>query len=579
LATPKSVIVDVLRDMAVLIELSGGNPFRARSFANAARTLESYRGDFAALVASNGLTSIKGIGDSLSAKILELWQTGAMSELEELRKQIPPGLFDMLRIPGLGPKRIHTIHTELGVATIGELEYACQENRLALLAGFGAKLQTNILEGIRTVRLYSARVLYPKALRDAVHLKSVLSAMSEVVRCEVAGSLRRRRETIKDIDLVVTARASDASLIMHHFVQNERVAEIIAHGERKSSIRLDSGIQADLRVVEPGQFAAALMYFTGSKEHNIEVRGRAQQLGYKLNEYGLFPADDPEAPVSCANEDEIYAALGLSYIPPELREGRGEVEASAQHQLPVLLRREDVRGTFHVHTQYSDGEGTIADIARMAEQLGFEYVGIADHSQSAAYAGGLKPERLLEQIDEIDRHNAAQRGPRILKGIESDIRQDGTLDYDDDLLAKLDFVIASIHSSLKMDRETMTRRLMTAMSHPAMTALGHPTGRLLLGREPYEADFQQVYAEAIRRGIAIELNAHPMRLDIDWREIRAATECGAKIMINPDAHAPADMSDVDFGVGIARKGWLTPTQTVNALPLEAISQFLKGKKI
>ncbi|MBN1586222.1 MAG: DNA polymerase/3'-5' exonuclease PolX, partial [Candidatus Omnitrophica bacterium] len=518
----KKEIIAVLEEMAVFLELLGANPFKVRAFANGARVLEGMGGDIAPYIEEGGLSQIKGIGPGLIRVITELWETGASSDYEELRSEVPEGLLEMLRIQGLGPKRVKAIHEKLGVDTLAELEYACNENRLSALEGFGAKTQANVLKGIDQLKRYRNQHLYSSAIQEAEAFLEELQLLKGVKRASIAGSLRRRKEVIKDIDLL--AAAADSKPVMEWFVKHPSVVDLIAHGETKSSVRLKSGIQCDLRVVSDKEFPYALHHFTGSKEHNVAMRGRAQGLGYKMNEYGLFQGGKL---VSCKSEEEIFAKLGMDWLPPELREDRGEITAAEQKRLPRILDWEDLRGAFHVHTDASDGAAPLKKMTDSARKLGWAYVGISDHSQTANYAHGLDPKRVKEQQAEIDALNQRYKGAfRVFKGIESDILPDGSLDYSDKVLASFDFVIGSIHSNFKMTARQQTARLVKAMKNKHLTMLGHLTGRLLLGRDGYEFDLEEILRVAADLGVAIEINANPHRLDLDWRNCRRAKDLG-----------------------------------------------------
>jgi len=569
-------IAQVLNEIAALLELKGENPYRCLAYSNAARIIEGLKEDPLKLVEEGRLGTVKGIGKTLDEKITELVTTGRMKFHEELKRSFPEGLLEMLRIPGMGAKKVRAVYEKLGVATLGELEYACNENRLVDLPGFGAKTQEKILKGIEGLKKYRTRFLLSDALQEAVAIEEALAAHKKVGRCSVAGSIRRRKETVKDGDIVATA--SDADAVMDAFTSLPQVAEIIAKGETKSSVRLHSGITVDLRVVSEREYPYALHHFTGSAEHNTAMRSRARRMKLKMNEYGLFRG---EKLVRCGDEEEIFEALGLAYIPPELREDQGEIEAAERGELPVLVEESDIKGVIHVHSEYSDGTSSIEELAEACAAMGYSYLGICDHSRSAGYAGGLDEDEVLRQHEEIDalnekfRSDPRMKGFRVLKGIESDILPDGSLDYEERILERFDFVIASVHSKFNMTEAEMTRRIIEAMENPHLSILGHPTGRLLLAREGYPVDMRAVIEAAASLGVAIELNANPHRLDIDWRECRYAKELGVKISINPDAHHAGSISDIRFGVGTARKGWLEARDVVNALPADGFLAALR----
>ncbi|HCU23605.1 MAG TPA: DNA polymerase/3'-5' exonuclease PolX [Deltaproteobacteria bacterium] len=568
----KREIIAALEEMGELLEIEGENPFRCRAYLNAARLLEGLPKSPAELLASGALAEMKGIGSGLLEKITEMISKGKSSFLNELRRKISPGLLELLRIPGLGPKKAKILHDKLNLNNLAELEYACTENRLIGLKGFGEKSQENILKGIELLKKSSGRFLFDAAWTGARELLSFLKKDKNVRRAEIAGSLRRCKETIGDIDLLV-GMAEGSEALMKKFVQVPQAETVLAQGPTKSSIRLKSGIQVDLRVVTETEFPAALLYFTGNKEHNTELRGLAKDKGLKLNEYGLFRG---EKALPCKEEADIYKALGLHYIPPEAREGEGEIAYAAKHPFPRLVEWEDLRGVFHVHSEWSDGKASILEMGREAERLGYTYMGLSDHSQTAAYAGGLKPADLQAQRKEIDDANQKLKKLKIIQGIESDILADGSLDYPAKVLDRLDFVIASVHQRFKMEKDAMTQRLVKAVSDPHTKILGHISGRLLLGREAYDFDHDAVFAAAAKHKVAIEINANPHRFDLDWRFLQQAKAAGVKFCINPDAHSINGLSDTRFGIGIARKGWLTREDILNTKSLEEIREYFKS---
>jgi DNA polymerase (family 10) len=571
----KPALLAALKESAVLAELTGANPFHCRAIENAARTLEGIDGQPAEWLATGALNGVKGIGKGIVERVEQWVADGKLEELEELRSKIPPGLPELLGIPSLGPKKIKLLWTEHGIDSLAKLEEAARAGALNDLTGFGEKSVEKILAGIAQRRQYSARHYVDAAADAAASILNRLRPLKAVKTIEVAGSLRRRRETVKDLDFIVTS--TDPEAVMASFVATPGTEKVVNHGPTKSSILLAGGIPVDLRVVEPPQFAAALNYFTGSKEHNTQLRGRAKKMGFKLNEYGLFP-EDSEQPVKLADEAALYKKLGLPYIEPELREGRGEIEAAEAGELPELIADADVRGILHCHTTYSDGRNSVEEMARACIDLGYDYLALCDHSQTAAYAGGLKADDLKRQADEIDAVNARLKNFTILKGVESDILADGALDYPDDVLARLDLVVCSIHSRMTMPRDEMTARICRALEHPAATILAHPTGRLLLRREPYEVDLETVLAAAAAHGVAVEINANPHRLDLDWTWLRRAKEMGCRFAIDPDAHNTGGIADIRHGVGIARKGWLAPGDVLNTLPLPAFKKHLASRK-
>ena len=569
----KKEVAAILEEIATLLDLKGENPFKSRAYSAGARAVESLDEDLHAVIAENRLRDIKGIGEGLAQKISELMHTGHLAYYEELKKEIPESLRDMLRISGLGPKKIKVLHEQLGISTIGELEYACNENRLIDLPGFGEKSQEKVLQGISFLRKYQNQFLYSTALEVAQSILDNLSGLKQVIRISLAGSIRRRKEMVKDIDLVVST--GNSGPVMDFFTNLSTVETIIARGDTKSSIITAAGIQVDLRTVTDKEFPFALHHFTGSKEHNIAMRGRAIEMGMKMNEYGLFKG---EKLVPYKDEEEIFNTLKLDYIPPELREDRGEIEAAEKHCLPRLVEEKNIRGTFHAHTTHSDGTCSLQELITEAQQLGYSYLGITEHSQSVSYARGLKPDQLKELFREIDAINKKLKGFRMFKGTEADILADGSIDYDDTLLALCDFVIASVHSHFTQSQAEITGRIVTALANPFVTMLGHPTGRLLLSRDPYAVDMIKVIDAASREGTVIEINAHPQRLDLDWRMCQYAREKGVKVSINPDAHASAGLRDVAYGVNIARKGWLEPGDVLNTMQLEEVTRYLELRK-
>jgi DNA polymerase (family 10) len=564
----KKGVVAVLEEMAMLMELKGENPFRIRSFVNGARTIEAEEEDLATVTTEGRLRSIKGIGEALAAIITELFATGESTDLNSLRAVFPTSIYELFEIPGLGPKRIKQVYEALGIDSMDKLEAACRADEIKPLKGMGAKTQAKILEGIEFARAHTGSFLFNRAEAQARSLVEYLTSSGLVKALAVTGSLRRRKEVIKDIDLVATTK--DVSALMQHFVDAPDVVQVIGHGETKSSVRFASGISADLRVVEADQFPYTLLHFTGSKEHNVVLRQRAKERGLKLNEYGLF--NDDESLVPCDSEEAIYQALGLPFIPPELREDRGEFTLT---ETPGLLEQHQLKGLIHCHSTYSDGQHTLEDMAEATRELGYEYLLITDHSQSAGYAGGLKPERILQQQQAIARLNTQFRGFRVLSGIESDIRIDGSLDYENDVLASFDLIIASVHNKLDMDEKEATKRVITAIENPHTAILGHPTGRLLLSRKGFPLDMEKVFDACAANKVAVEINASCKRLDVDWRYIRQGRDKGVLFSIGPDAHSIEGLSNVQYGVGIARKGWLGPEHVINCWTAEELLAWRK----
>jgi len=580
----KKEIAEILEEIGALLDLKGENPFRVRAYYNAARTIDGLQEDLSKLVEENRLTQIKGIGKDLAAKITEMVTTNKLQFYEELTASMPAGLMEMLKIPGLGPKRAKLLYEKLGIDTVEKLEAACNAGKVAALDGFGEKSQQKILEGIALVRQFSGRHHYHKALAAAQPIIEALRAHDGVIRCSIAGSLRRCRETIGDIDFLVSTKPKDAPGVIEDFARLPGILSVTAKGKTKASVVLKGGIQADLRVVSDAQYPFALNYFTGSKEHNIALRARALRLkNFSLNEYGFSPAAEKEksakelgSSIKCWDEEDLYKALELDYVPPELREDMGEIEAAEKGDLPKLVELSNLRGTFHCHSIWSDGIESVESIAQAAMDLGLEYLGIADHSKSERQANGLDEKRVRQQAEEIKKLNArfAEQGFRIFFGTECDILSDGSLDFDDKTLALFDYVVAAVHQGFNMDADKMTKRICKALAHPKVTMLAHPTGRLLLEREGYAVNMPAVIEAAAKHHKIIEINAHPYRLDMDWRLWKHAKELGVKCAINPDAHNIDDLQFLAIGVGIARKGWLTKPDVVNCLPLKDVVKIL-----
>lgn len=571
----KNKVIDILREMATLLELDGANSFRVNAYTKAARALESGEVNLAERVEQQTLTDIDGIGKGIAEKIEEYWREGRIAELDELHEKFPDGLVAMTAIPGFGAKKARAVYDELGIATIDDLEKACQEGALAPLKGFGAKTEQKILEGITQLRKHSGRFRLDTARRYSVPILEAIRSHKAVKAAETAGSLRRWRETVKDIDIVCATEKPNE--VMDFFTSMEGVDSIIGKGETKASVRLENGMNADLRCVSPQQYPFALMHFTGSKEHNVRMRQRAIERDLKLNEYGLFPEGSDKS-LQAESEEEIHKKLGLKqWIAPELREDMGEIDAASAGKLPPLIERSDLVGLLHMHTRYSDGTPTLAQYAEWAHDNGITWMGISDHSQAASYAGGLKPDEVRKQWKEIDQINKrfAKKKVRLLKGIEADILADGAIDYEEEVLAGFEFVIASVHSRFNLSEKEQTERVLAAVKNPYTTVLGHMTGRLILQREGYAIDQKAIIAACAEYGVIIEINANPRRLDLDWRLVRHALEQGCMIAISPDAHVMDGLEDVDYGLGIARKGWLSAEHCVNCWDAE---RFLRHAK-
>jgi DNA polymerase (family 10) len=576
----KARVAAALAEIGTLLELQGESPFRCQAYHNGARAVEALETDLATLVAEGKLGEVRGIGETLRDKITTLVTTGRLPFLEDLRAKTPAGLLQMLRIPGLGPKKVKALHDLLHIDTLEALKAACETGQVAGLKGFGEKTQEKILSGIAFVAEAGQRVRLDQALPIALSLKEGVSKAPGVIRIELCGSVRRRKETIKDIDILVST--DDPEPVMDRFVGLPGVVRVTGRGDTKASVIVNVGsasrpehINADLRVVSDEQYPFTLHYFTGSKEHCIAMRVRAQQHGLKLNEYGLT---GPGRSVRCKTEEDIFKALGLHYIPPELREDTGEMEAAEKGSLPTLVESHDIRGVFHCHTTESDGAASLEEMAHAAKNLGLKYLGIGDHSQSLTVANGLTPQRVRRQQAAIDALNDSMKGFRIFKGTECDILADGSLDFDDELLATFDYVVASVHSHFNQPREEMTARIVRAVRHPAVTMLGHATGRLLLRREAYAVDLEAVLRAAAESGTMIEINAHPQRLDLDWVHCKRAKALGVQLVINPDAHSTSDLAYFPYGVDVARRGWLSKDDVFNTKTPAEVAKALAARK-
>ena len=568
----KKEVAKILEEIGTILDLKGENPFKVRAYYNGARIVETLDKDLADLVKTREIAGIKGIGKALVEKISTLVNEGSLPFYDELKSSIPEGLLQMLKIPGLGVKKVKVIFDKLGIISIGELEYACRENRLRDLQGFGQKSQDKVLKSIELQKKYSERFLMPVAEDEARQVIDYLKKNRKIIRVEIAGSLRRKMETIKDLDIIASCDEGDREDIMQFFVSYDQSIRIISQGVTKSAIILDSGITAELRLVNDSEYPFLLQHATGSKEHNTQMRRLAKEHNYKMNEYGLFSDDKL---IVCKDENEIYTNLGLQIIPPELREGMGEIESAKVKYLPEVYDGNPFYGLFHVHTTYSDGANSLKEIADACQSMGLEYVGICDHSKSAFYANGLSEERVKEQQTEIDQLNARYNEFKIFKGIEADILQDGSLDYEDDVLATFDFVIASVHSNFNLSEEAMTERICRALQNPYVTMLGHPTGRLLLAREPYKVDMEKVIDVAGNERKIIEINANPFRLDLDWRWGKLARSKGIKTAINPDAHSVEGLKDYHYGIGIARKGGFSKEEIINTFTMNEMEAYFK----
>jgi len=567
----KDQVAASLREIGTILELNGENPFKCRAYLNAARTLETSPTDLTKLVQSDRLGELPGIGDALREKITTLVNTGKLPYLEELRTTIPSGLLSLLDLPGLGPKKLRILRDQLKIESIEALTKACQDGRLASLDGFGEKTATNLLDSIQRRATYSKLHRLGTALPAAQALLNHLRECPSVSQAEIAGSLRRGKEIVKDLDLI--ASSNKPKEVMKAFISAPNVEKVIAHGETKSSVILSGGIPCDLRVVPPEVWPTALAHFTGSKEHNIALRQRAIDRGLHLSEWGLLKGKS-KTPLKLKDEKDLHKALGLAFIPPELREDSGEIAAAEKDELPDLLTRDQIRGCLHNHTLASDGQDTLVAMAQAAAELGLEWLGIADHSKSSFQANGLDVKRLEKQIEEIQSLNSKKPKCTLLIGTECDILKGGKLDFPDSLLKELDYVVASVHSGFTSDEKEMTDRILRAIENPHVTCLGHPTGRLLLEREAYPVNIPKILDAAAANGTWIELNANPWRLDLDWRWWHKARDLGILCCINPDAHKTSHLRFLDFGVTLARKGWLRAQDVVNTRTLAQLRKLL-----
>jgi DNA polymerase (family 10) len=564
-------IAAVFEEIAGRLEIQGANPFRIRAYRNAARTLGELPQEARALLEKGeDLTRLPGIGDDLAAKIGEIVSTGRCSLLERLRRELPPAVTELLQIPGLGPKRVKALYHGLEVQTVEQLHRAARDGRIRGLPGFGEKTERNILQAVEAHASQSRRFKLAVAAQYADALCAYLQGIPGVNQVVAAGSFRRMRETVGDLDILVTASAGSPAI--QRFTAYDEAAEVLSAGATRASVILKSGLQVDLRVVAQASYGAALHYFTGSKDHNIAIRRIAQKLGLKINEYGVFRGAE-----RIAGEDEasVYRSVGLPYIAPELRENRGEIEAARAGRLPKLVEFSDLRGDLHAHTKASDGHDSLRDMALAARALGLEYLAITEHSRHLTIAHGLDPLRLTRQCDEIDRLNAELDGITLLKGIEVDILEDGSLDLPEDVLGRLDLVIGAVHSHFDLSRARQTARILRAMDHPHFTLLAHPSGRLIDQRPPYDIDMLRIIRHAKQRGCYLELNAHPQRLDLLDSNCQTAKEEGVLVSINSDAHSAFDFANLRYGVGQARRGWLEKNDVLNTRPLAALRPLLK----
>jgi DNA polymerase (family X) len=569
----KKAVADVLEQIAAFLELRGENPFRIRAFRTAARAIGGYNGDLRLGLEDGSLAAAKGVGPATLQIAAELINTGRAGILEELREQIPPGLVEMLAISGLGVAKIRQIHDVLGIESLPDLEAAALDGRLAKLPRFGRKTSENILKSIAFLRQANAFRLSHHAAEEAEGLRSALARLPGVTAAIVAGDVRRRSEVVRDLVLVLVAEVTPAELFKR-LSQLPGVHEFAGQDERRLTLRFAGGASAQIVVTTPVNVGAVLVQATGSEQHLDELASHASARGFSLAGAALWRGSEF---VPTPDEDRLYGALGLPFLAPELREGQGEVAAAARGELPRLLELGDLRGFLHCHTNYSDGSNTVEQLALACRAAGYQYVGITDHSQAAAYAGGLTPDDLLRQAAEIDEINGRLEGIRVLKGVEADILADGRVDFEEHVLARLDFVIASIHSRFNMSPPEMTARMLAAMDNRYLTIIGHPTGRLLLSRDPYGVDLDAIIEKAAGHGVALEINADPHRLDLDWRVLRRVRAGGAMISIGADAHSIPGIGNVEFGVGMARKGWLGADDILNARSVEDFTAFARRR--
>ena len=571
----KNKVAQIFREISDFLSIKGENPFRIRAYEKAADALEHLSGDLEELYQRGKLKGVPGIGKGMLEKIEVLLSTGTLPAYEQLRAEFPPGLVEILSIPEVGPKTVKLLYEKVGVKSVDDLEMAIQSHKLRNLPGMGAKTEENIVKGLKLYRMRRSRILLGTALPlvGEVILELRERASSWIEKISPAGSLRRGKETIGDIDILVTS--SNPSSLMDAFTTLSFVNDILAKGETKSSILTPQGLQIDLRVVAPESFGAAIQYFTGSKSHNINLRERAIKRGLKINEYGVFTQEGKK--IAGEREEEVYHCLDLSFIPPELREDRGEIEAAEEGKLPHLLTEEDIKGDFHMHTTGSDGRDSIEDMIQRAREKGYQYIAITDHSSSLKVARGLSEQDVLSQAERIKKINSSLNNFRVFSGTEVDIRADGTLDFSDEVLKKLDIVIAAVHTGFKQDERKMTSRVIKALQNPYVKILAHPTGRLLGEREAYAIDLNKVMQVAKDRGIWLEVNSQPQRLDLNDVWAREAKRRKIPIVINTDAHNKQSLDLIKLGVVTARRGWLEKEDVINTLPLDKLLTLLNKK--
>jgi DNA polymerase (family X) len=564
-------IAKIFNDIADLLEIKGENPFRIRAYRRAALNLEGLTKDVAGASAKE-LMEIPGIGQDLAGKIEEYVGTGKIQSYEELKKNVPEGLGILLSVPGLGPKTAKLLSEKLKVKNLPDLERLAREHNLSGLPGIKEKTEENILKGIEMLKRGMERQPLGKVLPVANDILEQLKRNAPVKKLSIAGSIRRWKDTIKDIDILATS--DDPKAVMHAFVHLPHVKDVLMHGLTKSSVILQEGLQVDLRVVEEDSFGAALAYFTGSKAHNIRLREMAVKEGLKINEYGIFRVKD-EKKLGGREEDDLYRVLGLGYIPPELREDTGEIEAALSGTLPRLVQLGDMKGDLHVHTKRSDGSHDFGELIEAARTCGYEYIAITDHSKGLGIARGLSEERLIAEKKEIAAMNKKLKGFRLLAGVEVDIRSDGQMDFPDEILKQMDIVVASIHSGFRQKSAQITQRLISAMKNPYVSVIAHPTGRLIGERDPYEVDMHEVLRTAKETGTAMEINAYPLRLDLNDLHAKLAKDIGVPIVINTDTHITSQFNYMAYGVSIARRGWLEKADILNTMGYSSLIKILK----
>jgi DNA polymerase (family 10) len=567
-------ISNVFNEIADLLEIKGENTFRIRAYRRAAQNVEGLPDDVSKL-SKKELLEIPGIGHDLAEKILEYVSTGKVSSLEELKKQVPGDIVSLLSVPGLGPKTVKLLHDKLKIKNMDELELLAREHKLSGLPGIKEKTEENIIKGIELIKRGIERRPLGFVLPIANDIFEHLKKNKGIQKISIAGSLRRRKDTIKDIDML--AASSNPQDVMKEFVRLPHVKDVLMHGPTKSSIVTQEGIQVDLRVVDDESFGAALAYFTGSKEHNIRLREMAVKKGLKINEYGIFREEDNKK-LGGKEESDIYKILGLQYVPPEMREDTGEIEAAMHNALPKLIELKDIKGDLHVHTKESDGNHTLEELVDGARAKGYEYIAITDHSKGLGIANGLNEERVMEEKKEIDALNKKLKGFKILFGIEVDIKSDNKMDFANPVLSEMDIVVASIHSGFKQSREQLTQRIVSAMKNPYVSVIAHPTGRLIGERDPYEIDMDYILKTAKETGTAIEINAYPLRLDLSDIYVKKGKELGVKFVISTDTHLVSHFDYMSYGVSVARRGWLEKKDVLNTLDYEQLMKMIERKK-